>query len=64
MPRTPDIVPFSDTHADGAARLLAARQARLRGPLASPARTGLGFVRPRVRLERVIDARVAWAGDA
>ena len=33
MPRTPEIVPFSDAHADAAARLLAERQARLRADL-------------------------------
>ena len=30
MPRTPEIVPFTDAHLDGAARLVAERQARLR----------------------------------
>ncbi|HET9541324.1 MAG TPA: hypothetical protein VFQ46_12050 [Candidatus Limnocylindria bacterium] len=35
MPHTPDIVPFSDAHADGAALLLAERQARLRANLAA-----------------------------
>ena len=67
MPRTPEIVPLSDAHADAAARLLAERQTRLRADLAAlPSRawTGLGFVCTRVRLERVIDPRVAWAQGA
>ena len=33
MPRSPEIVPFTDAHAEGAARLLADRHARLRGSL-------------------------------
>jgi ribosomal protein S18 acetylase RimI-like enzyme len=32
--------------------------------LASRAWTGLGFVRTRIRMERVIDPRVAWAGGS
>ena len=63
MPRTPDIVPFSDAHAHGAARLLAERQARQRANLAAlPERwCDPAEAASRVDALRAVDSSVGFA---
>ena len=62
-PARPEVVPFLDAHADGAARLLAERQARLRADLAGAARALVRPAEARSRLDalRSADSAVGFA---